>query len=991
MAGLVASRRRRLAKASTRGRVNPYRIHEYQHGLVAEVPDPIEFIVSDKYLDRPNLYPRQATFQKIIFLRDDMFTQFDYDVIGEWEETFLSTGNEGLNPGILDRIRINKAQGRKWFRETQAVWGRRGSKGYNGGLSGSYVLWNYMHLPGGPQSYYGIDRDKRLTGIVFAGKKEQAAANQWKDINNVIVGGPCFGPYISRPQAERLTIFAPTDILRQQRLDVAGIELESDLASFEIIPAPSTTMAARGPTSFMQFYDEQAHVLNSTANADAEAVYTSATPALDQFKKDGFIYAPSSPWAKTGQFFTNWELAIEMNPDGSPAYPERLMLQLPSWGPYEDWEEAKRIPMRPPKPTVIEIDVEIKKRRKVNGKTKTITVVETQQVEKLVPDPLGNFKPLKGAIQAFDEDMRQLERANPDTFKVERRCLDPDTRVLMADLTWRRIDDLHPGDLLVATDEHGDPGTERKMRTAVVEAKADSHDIAYRVEFDDGTSVVCSGRHRWLANTAGSKSNFRWRSIEPQSNMGPRSVMKAGDQIRALVNPWEADDSRTGGWLAGLYDGEGCVVGRSRARTEFRIDLAQNRGAVLDQALAYLRDLGFDPKNATHHSRPCQTYKITGLAECLRLLGQIRPVRLLQNGNPDMWEGRAFGHERGRRYAKTITSITPMAEQRLVDIQTSTHTFIAEGLVSHNSHWAESLDAYLNPKKVSEIFGPWQGDPLFIQRAGVLSATYFAHGDPATSNKRFGWSLAHRVWVPRMVKDPVTGAQSDEGMYHVIFDTIRCWEPADFPDHILDYEDGVMPAIWEDVKGFVPEDVSFDQFNVPATIGWLRKRLMGESLPKQVKVREVTRTQQVNWRHYELFKSAINMGLVHAPMYLHERDEDGQWKINYASSEVENELKFLEEKNGRVDHPSTGPVQTKDIADTMCEVVVSAIGKQLATFLGQELDALGLSGGAPMGTDPGRRTRTEGASEAGQRFNEAMGGRGMQQRSAPPSRGMRRR
>lgn len=711
---------RRRGGVSRTGRANPFRIHEYAHGTVDTVPDIVEFIVSDKYLDRPNIYPRQLTFLKIIFLQDHLFTQYDHDVIGEWEETFLATGNEGINPGILDRIRINKAQGRPWFRETQSVWGRRGSKGYIGALGLSYVLWHYMLRPGGPQAYYGIDRDKRLTGIVFAGKKEQAQANQWRDWVNVILGGPCFASYISRAQNERLTVFAPTDILRAQRQELLGIDSETDQASFEIIPAPSTTMAARGPTSFAQAYDEQAHVINSTAVADAEAVYGSATPSLDQFKKDGFIYAPSSPWTKTGQFFTNWELAIEMEPDGTPSYPERLMLQLPSWGPYEDWEEAQRIPLRPPTKTVIEVEVEVKKRKQVHGKRRTVTVLETQEVERLVPGP--TFKPLKGAIQAYDDDMRQLERANPETFSVERR-----------------------------------------------------------------------------------------------------------------------------------------------------------------------------------------------------------------------------------------------------------------------SHWAESLDAYLNADKVAAIFKPWRGKMLFVQQRGILRETYKAHGDPATSNKRFGWSLAHRIWVPKMDEN---GVDTGEGMFHVVFDQIRCWEPGDFPDHILDYEDGVMPDIWEDVKNFVPEEVSFDQFNVPATIGWLRKKLSKEQLPKAVRVHEVVRTRPLNWRHYELFKSAINMGLVHAPMHLQQEEEDGGWKVNYASSEVENELKFLEEKNGVVDHPSTGPVTTKDIADTMCEATVSLIGKQMATFLGQEFDEVGVSGGAPMGTDPGRHTRTNDAAE---RLGAVTGGLGRGMAQHDPARGMRRR
>lgn len=130
------------------------------------------------------------------------------------------------------------------------------------------------------------------------------------------------------------------------------------------------------------------------------------------------------------------------------------------------------------------------------------------------------------------------------------------------------------------------------------------------------------------------------------------------------------------------------------------------------------------------------------------------------------------------------------------------------------------------------------------------------------------------------------------------------------------------------------------------------------------------------------------MGLVHAPMYLREQDEDGKWKVNYASSEVENELKFLEEKNGAVNHPTTGPVQTKDIADTMCEVVVHLIGKQLATFLGMELELVGLSGAAALGTDPGRHTRTAETNDTFNRLGAITGGQGRGMGQANPSRGM---
>ena len=51
-------------------------------------------------------------------------------------------------------------------------------------------------------------------------------------------------------------------------------------------------------------------------------------------------------------------------------------------------------------------------------------------------------------------------------------CLHPDTKVLTADLTWARIEDLRPGTEIVSVDEYppGGVGKHRKMRVAVVEA-----------------------------------------------------------------------------------------------------------------------------------------------------------------------------------------------------------------------------------------------------------------------------------------------------------------------------------------------------------------------------------------------------------------------------------------------------------------------------------------------------------------------------------------
>jgi intein/homing endonuclease len=691
------------------------------------VPDIVEFVTSPHFLNRPNLYPRQATWLKVIFLELEMLTDYDYQVIGEWSEGFKLperppahldpesdavlkySGDWGIVPDVIERMKILRSMNYRWFRQVLAVLGRRSAKGYVGGLAGSYVLWYYLML-GDARDHFGIDRDKRLACQVFAGKKMQARDNQWRDIVNVIAGAPCFQKYISQSLAESISVNSKVDLVRPPR------DTTMDLATYEIVPKEATTMAARGPASFMQFYDEMAHMVSTTGGSrSAEEVYDSATPSLDQFKNLAFIYSGSSPWQMTGKFYELVSQTLQVDADTlRPVYPENIMLQLESWNIYEDWADT------------------------ADGK-----FVARPKCTKIIPFegpkefPEITFKPLKNAIQEYDERMQRLERANPDTFRVERRCLDPDTKVLTADLTWVRIDDLVAGDRLVAVDEHPPGnGTQRRMRTAEVMAKWDSVSDAYRITFDDGSSVVCSGTHRWLSTTPSDPGSYRWRSLfRPEGTPGPKRSIKVGDSIAFMVDPWEEDSSREAGYLAGVYDGEGTAIGYPRR--EFRVSFVQNPGEVLDATLGYLRDKGFTPRYMPVEGKRAQAHVIQGLPEVLRFVGQIGGHKIRRQAIPAMWEGRGLGRVNGRSGCKIVASIKPLGERRLVDIETTTGTFIAEGLISHNSKWATVMDAYFPEAHVRRMFDPWTQFPaeeapqrLAMKQKGSPTIDYVAHADP---------------------------------------------------------------------------------------------------------------------------------------------------------------------------------------------------------------------------------------------------------------------
>jgi hypothetical protein len=479
--------------------------------------------------------------------------------------------------------------------------------------------------------------------MVFGGKLGQAKANLWRDLVTVINGAPCFRPFVNRSLANSLTVYSPKDMERIAQERGQGSRSAMDMATFEIVPKESTELAGRGPACFLQFYDEMAHVARSNAAADAGQVYRAATPALDQFGMDGFIFAPSSPWEKTGQFYENCMMALEVDDaTGAPVYPEMLLVQLTSWDPYLDWERT--VPAEGERGMAM--------RAAIGSETE---------------DEVPVFEPLRGAVQAYDQQMKRLELANPASFKVERR-----------------------------------------------------------------------------------------------------------------------------------------------------------------------------------------------------------------------------------------------------------------------SQWAATMDAYLSEERIADIFKPFklvegaEWRDLHMMDMGRTDITYRMHGDPSKSGANFGLSIAH-VEIDQ------------DGMPHVIFDMIKAWRPQDFPENRneIDYRK-IEGELKEWTDAFMPDEISFDQFNSVRTIQELRHYIRTKNYPKRVQVFERTATRDLNWEVAETFKNAIGLGLVHAPYF----------------ELAEQELAFLQDVGGRVDHPTTGPVQTKDVADTMMILVHALIGDNMKAFVAGELASIpvraSLPGGLPL-------------------------------------------
>lgn len=268
-------------------------------------------------------------------------------------------------------------------------------------------------------------------------------------------------------------------------------------------------------------------------------------------------------------------------------------------------------------------------------------------------------------------------------------CLAPETRVLTADLRWIPIEDAIVGQQLVAVDEElpGPKKATRKLRVATVEAMNKVYESAFRVRMDNGTEFVATGLHRFLCRARGG-TGARWRTVND---------MRVRDHIRFVTRPWGAS-SYEDGWFGGILDGEGSVRAKDAGGAEGC--MSQVAGKVLDRAEDYLKNLGYtfrdevDRRKSADSSKlgnkPVHKLVVDRLDELFRLVGQTRPSRFLSG---QWWHGKALPGRRTRGGIAwpSIVSIELVAPQMMIDLQTTTGTFIAEGLVSHNSMLAQSI------------------------------------------------------------------------------------------------------------------------------------------------------------------------------------------------------------------------------------------------------------------------------------------------------------
>ena len=248
-------------------------------------------------------------------------------------------------------------------------------------------------------------------------------------------------------------------------------------------------------------------------------------------------------------------------------------------------------------------------------------------------------------------------------------CLSPETRVLKADLSWIAVSELRVGDALVGFEEESTGGHPRSYKKSIVTSIGIANLPCHDLIFEDGSRVRASDKHLWLAKRQ-QASKLEWIATKDLS-----PVKKNDSFIRVLkpLEPWRFDDSRDAGYLAAAFDGEGHL------RKNIRMGFAQKSNAMLNAVIGFLGDRNFNSTVKRRSLWDVTELEILGREEVLRFLGSIRPLRLLSKFDPDN-----LGELRSRN-SVAIRLKTPVGNQRVITIGTSTKTLIAEGFASHNS------------------------------------------------------------------------------------------------------------------------------------------------------------------------------------------------------------------------------------------------------------------------------------------------------------------
>ncbi len=291
-------------------------------------------------------------------------------------------------------------------------------------------------------------------------------------------------------------------------------------------------------------------------------------------------------------------------------------------------------------------------------------------------------KYVKNEMEAHGQDS--------DYFRMSYGCIVPETLILTSDLRYVPAGQLREGDKVIGFDEdRAGKGLHRHFREATITNTIRIKKPCCQITLDDGTEVTASTDHKWLVSTAGTRT--LWKRTDE---------LKTTDRIFKVSTVWRENQTYASGYLAAAFEGEGCLARGSTGQPT--LCFAQKDNVMLEQVRKHLAELGFQYREwVDKRSNVTKLWIAGGRAEIFRFLGQVRPQRLLNKFNA---EGSIGRYDKGQNFDHPrVTRIEFVGEQTVIPLETSTRTFVAEGLASHNCEWLLERGMFVSEKRMRQL------------------------------------------------------------------------------------------------------------------------------------------------------------------------------------------------------------------------------------------------------------------------------------------------
>jgi len=333
----------------------------------------------------------------------------------------------------------------------------------------------------------------------------------------------------------------------------------------------------------------------------------------------------------------------------------------------------------------------------------------------------GSQRSSEEIYEAYQPSLDQFGKDSLTYIPSSPFCLSPETPVLTDDLRWVPVGSLQVGDKLVGFDEDAPSrGVGRRWQQAEVTETSVIRAPRYTITMSSGRQITSTSEHRWLTSWASQKSRWDWRKT---------SELKPGDRIKSIgVDPWGTDNTREGGYLAGIFDGEGHLSGQ--VGRNMTLGFTQNRGPVRERVYDLLTERGYKVQDYTGESSRISKMRIGGsVGDVMRFLGSVRPERLLPKFGDMFYGSRIYGP--ASQAVETVVSVEYKDEGDVIALGTSTATLVADGLLSHNTQVGHFFSLYKEGKVLMSTFDKETGETRLEEK----TARELGHSDGDAERK----------------------------------------------------------------------------------------------------------------------------------------------------------------------------------------------------------------------------------------------------------------